>query len=90
MAFENPVALYYSKVSRHYGLPIGKPSTWVANPFTTLRVRYLSPDSLKYSRPSLLGSPAILRSCCMPRSQAEGRRALSLQSMESRHNGEQW
>lgn len=36
-------------MSRHYGLPIGKPSTWVANPVVTLRVRSLSPGLLDYS-----------------------------------------
>jgi hypothetical protein len=83
MAFEYPVAFRYSKVSRHYSLPIGKPSIWVANPVIALQVRYLYPDYVKYLHLPLSGSPALLCSCCTPRSHVGVGRALSVQAMES-------
>jgi hypothetical protein len=90
VALEHPLAFHYSKVSRHYGLPMDKPSKWVANSVVTLRVRFLSPDDLSYSHQVLSGSPALFYSCCTPGSRVEGGRSFSLQAVESRYNREQW
>ncbi|KAI9507443.1 hypothetical protein F5148DRAFT_1205043 [Russula earlei] len=39
VAFEDSLAYRYATVSRHYGLPLGKPSSWGRNPVFTLRDR---------------------------------------------------
>ena len=37
-AKEHVLAFRYSKVSRHYGLPANKPSSWIDSPVFALRV----------------------------------------------------
>ncbi|KAI0288543.1 hypothetical protein BC826DRAFT_1107677 [Russula brevipes] len=48
-AFEHPLVFHYSKVSRHYGLPIGMPSLWLGTPIVILRDR--RPLSAPATRP---------------------------------------
>ena len=38
VAKEHSLAFRYSRVSRHYGLPADKPSSWVDTPVLALRV----------------------------------------------------
>ncbi|KAH9985984.1 hypothetical protein BJV74DRAFT_946145 [Russula compacta] len=48
---EHSFAFHYSRVSRHYGLPIGKPSLWAGNPVVILRDR--RPFSAPVERPEV-------------------------------------
>ena len=47
-AKEHAPAFRYSKVSRHYGLHAGKPSSWVNSPVFTLRVWNHVPNTWDY------------------------------------------
>ena len=47
-ANEHVPAFRYSKVSRHYGLSAGKPSSWVNSPVFALRVWSHVPNTWDY------------------------------------------